>query len=237
MIQTGEIPSVVGGKNNLRNDIVKYGKEHGADAFVFNGIADNQLPVTSVLMTTDKAVPTYLGGIGLVKYAGPTTGKTTAFRANPAAFIDLDSIPEYKALRESTAAKLGLDFRDPRVTDSPEYQTAFNDFVTRWSQNVENQGKTLMGSSKALLRSGLPFDNEPFIPDFETFLARNQARGFKETPEQARAWYDSIISSYPGIRISNKFVYSKPSTEITKEQQGGKVKSVFKAQNGTFKDF
>jgi hypothetical protein len=51
-----------------------------------------------------------------------------------------------------------------------------------------NHGKTLVASTKHLLdpKYGIKFDNEPFMPDFETFVTRNQARGFRETPEQLR---------------------------------------------------
>jgi hypothetical protein len=41
----------------------------------------------------------------------------------------LDAIEQYKAIRQKVANELGLDFRDPAVTDSQEYQTAFNDFI------------------------------------------------------------------------------------------------------------
>lgn len=51
----------------------------------------------------------------------------------------------------------------------------------------------------------IEFANEPFIPDFETFVTRNQARGFKETPEQLRKWYDSILKIKPNIKIDNRY--------------------------------
>jgi hypothetical protein len=43
------------------------------------------------------------------------------------------------------------------------------------------------------------------MPDFETFVTRNQARGFRETPEQLRKWYDSILGIKPDIKIDNRF--------------------------------
>ena len=57
LIQTGEIHNFFGGKNNLRNAIVKYGKRRGADAFEFKGIKDNALPTTNVVMVTDRTNP------------------------------------------------------------------------------------------------------------------------------------------------------------------------------------
>lgn len=46
----------------------------------------------------------------------------------------------------------------------------------------------MVASTKFLLdpKHGIKFANEPFIPDFNTFVARNQAREFSETPEQLR---------------------------------------------------
>ena len=69
------------------------------------------------------------------------------------------------------------------------------------------------------MRGDNPLTGQPFIPDFETFVARNQTRGFKENPEQLRAWYNSIVDSYPGIKIDNRFVgeipfYSAPKTYV-----------------------
>lgn len=78
----------------------------------------------------------------------------------------------------------------------------------------------MLGSAKGLLRGDNPLAGKPFIPDFETFVARNQARGFKENPEQLRAWYNSIVDSYPEIKIDNRFVgemplpYNMPKTSI-----------------------
>ena len=83
-------------------------------------------------MVTDKTNPIYKGGIAKVNYAGPTTGKTTYIKANPnSGNVDLDAIPEYKALRQQIADKLGLDYRNPKVTYSPEYQEVFNQFISK----------------------------------------------------------------------------------------------------------
>ena len=171
-------------------------------------------------MVTEGTNPQYLGGVGQVRYAGPTTGKSTFIKANPdSGLVDLDVVPGYKQLRKDIANQLGLDWKDPKVTDSPEYQQAFNNFIRDWAQNTENTGKTLFGSAKGLLRGDNPLTGQPFIPDFETFVARNQARGFKENPEQLRAWYNSIVDSYPEIKIDNRFVgeipfYSAPKTSV-----------------------
>lgn len=57
LIQTGEVKSVLGGKNNTRNAIVNFGKSRGADAFVFNGIGDNRLKSTNVIAITENITP------------------------------------------------------------------------------------------------------------------------------------------------------------------------------------
>ena len=49
------------------------------------------------------------------------------------------------------------------------------------------RGFAHLGALKAFEEYGIKFDNEPFLPDFNTFVARNQARGFRETPEQLRS--------------------------------------------------
>lgn len=81
-------------------------------------------------MVTKGTNPQYLGGVGQVRYAGPTTGKSTFIKANSQSnFVDLDAISGYKQLRKDIAEQLGLDWKSPKVTDSPEYQQAFNNFI------------------------------------------------------------------------------------------------------------
>lgn len=215
LIQTGEIKGF--GKNNIRNKIVARGRDEGADAVVFKDIKDNTLEGQNIIFATNNSKIQYKGGVGKVKYAGPTTGKTTYIKANPEGFVvDMDRMEYDKSisdLRKKVAEKLGLDYRDPRVSDSPEYQEGFENIINTWTQDIRNAGKTLVGSSKALLRSNIPLDGIPYIPDFETFVARNQARGFKETPEQLRKWYDSILEANPNIRIDNRYFSEIPKYE------------------------
>lgn len=52
---------------------------------------------------------------------GPTTGKTTYAKTNNS-IVDID--PLTKSIRKDIASKLGLDFRSPEVSESPEYQEA-----------------------------------------------------------------------------------------------------------------
>lgn len=226
LIQTGELTGPT--KNGLRNAIVRRTRKNGADAVFFDGIADNQLQNQQILFAMDNADIGYRGmistpfkqgnwqlakgvrnpsfnGKAQIMWMGPTAGKTTYSKINPNV-IDID--PLTKGIRKQVAKKLGLNFRDPAVSATPEYQEAIvNDLVRPWLTDPANRGKTLVASTKHLLdpKYKIKFANEPFIPDFETFVARNQARGFRETPEQLRKWYDSILEIKPDIKIDNRF--------------------------------
>jgi hypothetical protein len=170
-------------KNGLRNAIVRRARKNGADAVFFDGIADNTLQNQQILFAMDNADISFTGGPGKVKYFGPTMGKTTLVKTNNN-YVDLDQL--IKPLRKQIAKQLGLKVSDPRVAKSPEYQTALKQIVEEFQTNTANAGKTLVGSQKQLLNGDFVLDGEPMLPDFETFVARNQARGFKETPEQLR---------------------------------------------------
>lgn len=226
LIQTGELTGPT--KNGLRNAIVRRARKNGADAVFFDGIADNTLQNQQILFAMDNADIGYRGmistpfkqgnwqlakgvrnpsfnGKAQIMWMGPTAGKTTYSKINPNV-IDID--PLTKGIRKQVAKKLGLNFRDPAVSATPEYQEAIvNDLVRPWLTDPANRGKTLVASTKHLLdpKYKIKFANEPFIPDFETFVARNQARGFRETPEQLRKWYDSILEIKPDIKIDNRF--------------------------------
>lgn len=54
LYQEGELSNFFG-KNNIRNALVKYARENGADSVVFNDIADNQLKHQNILFATDDA--------------------------------------------------------------------------------------------------------------------------------------------------------------------------------------
>jgi hypothetical protein len=57
---------------------------------------------------------------------GPTAGKTTYAKINPNV-VDID--PLTKSIRKQVAKKLGLDFKDSKVSTSTEYQEAIVDMV------------------------------------------------------------------------------------------------------------
>ena len=225
LIQTGELTGPT--KNGLRNAIVRRARKNGADAVFFDGIADNQLQNQQILFAMDNADIGYRGmistpfkqgnwqlakgvrnpsfnGKAQIMWMGPTAGKTTYAKVNPNV-VDID--PLTKNIRKQIAKNLGLDFKDSKVSTSTEYQEAIVDMVNNWLRTPSNRGKTLVASTKHLLdpKYKIKFANEPFIPDFKTFVARNQARGFRETPEQLKKWYDSILEIKPDIKIDNRF--------------------------------
>jgi hypothetical protein len=119
-------------------------------------------------------------------------GKTTASKTN-SNLVDID--PLLKPIRAKHAERLGLKISDAKVSSDPAYKQEIADFVLDWRLKPENKGKTLVASTKHLLdpKYKIPFDNNPVIPDLETFIARNKARGFKESEEELRNWYNSIF--------------------------------------------
>lgn len=186
----------------------------GADGIIYNGFYDNGYNNNQGIFSFVKPeLSSSSGKPARIMWMGPTTGKTTYAKTNKS-IVDID--PLTKNIRKDVAKKLGLDFRDPKVSESPEYQQAIVDMVNVWLKDPTNHGKTLVASTKHLLdpKYGIKFANEPFIPDFETFVARNQARGFRETPEQLRKWYDSILEIRPNIKVDNRYI-----SEILNPQQ------------------
>lgn len=82
LIQTGEILSPSGTKNNMRNAIVRYGRRNGADAIEFRGIADNQLQNQNILFATNKA--------GLNKTAQWLRGKPSSYESPFSKIVQLE---------------------------------------------------------------------------------------------------------------------------------------------------
>lgn len=177
----------------------------GADGVIYNGFYDNGYNNNQGMFSFVKPnLSSSSGKPARIMWMGPTTGKTT-YAKKDLSVVDID--PLTKDIRKEVAKKLGLDFRDPKVSESPEYQQAVVDMVNTWLKDPTNHGKTLVASTKHLLdpKYGIKFANEPFMPDFETFVARNQARGFRETPDQLRQWYNNILKIKPNIKIDNKY--------------------------------
>lgn len=145
--------------------------------------------------------PTTNQTYGLVKYYGPTMGKTTAARTNPK-LVDFDDI--VRGPIAELAAKKGVTPRDLKIANDPDYVSLLEAEVARWRMNPANADKTLVISNKALSSSTTGYNNQPSIPDKETFLARQVQRGGNR--EEAAAYYDALIENNPNLKIDNRFV-------------------------------
>lgn len=204
MVQVGDFN--IAGKNATRNQLIARARQQGADAYLLQDIVDNKVPHQNVVARfigpEGEAVQ---GKPATVEWYGPTMGKTTAAKVDPN-LVDID--PLLKPIRAKHAEKLGLKISDPKVSADPAYKQEVADFVLEWRANPENQGKTLVASTKHLLAPeyNIQFANEPAIPEFDVFAARNKARGFKETDEQLRAWYNSILEQGRNLVTDNRFV-------------------------------
>lgn len=138
---------------------------------------------------------------GLVKYYGPTMGKTTAAKTNPK-LVDFDDIVRDPIAK--LAAKKGVTPRDLKIANDPDYISLLETEVARWRMNPANAGKTLVISNKALSSATTGYNNQPSIPDKETFIARQVQRGGNR--EEAAAYYDALIENNPNLKIDNRFV-------------------------------
>lgn len=145
--------------------------------------------------------PTTTQNYGLVKYYGPTMGKTTAARTNPK-LVDFDDI--VRGPIAELAAKKGVTPRDLKIANDPDYISLLEAEVARWRMNPANAGKTLVISNKALSSSTAGYNNQPSIPEKETFIARQVQRGGNR--EEAAAYYDALIENNPNLKIDNRFV-------------------------------
>ena len=226
IVQIGEF-NPQGVKNNTRNLLANEARRRGADAYYLQNIADNKAQNQNVLMRFIDHEGEAVGKPTSVKWYGPTMGKTTATKIHDE-LVDID--PLLKPIRQKYANILGLDISDPKVSQHPEYKQAVADFVLDWRMNPENQGKTLLASTKHLLDPDykIQFGNNPSIPDFETFAARNQARGFKETDEELLAWYNSIFNQGRDLNIDNRFVLDIEGLMPSSHLQGDDAVKMFK---------
>lgn len=60
MVQVGEVPAPKNNKNPYRNEIVRQARDMGADAVIFDGIADNTLENQKVVAVLgDKVIPSF----------------------------------------------------------------------------------------------------------------------------------------------------------------------------------
>lgn len=142
----------------------------------------------------------------LVKYYGPTMGKTTAKSEK---LIDFDDI--MRPIKESLAKDLGITREELVKSGHPALQQAYADQINLWRNNSANNGKILMVSSAGTLdpKYKITFDNYPTLPERSNFIRRNVKRG--GTEEESISWYDDLVQRFP-FHIDNRFVSEIEST-------------------------
>lgn len=140
---------------------------------------------------------------GKVKYYGPTMGKTTAAKTNPD-LADFDDVT--REAKNSLAKELNIPTRV--LQSDPKYAQAYQEMLERelnkWRRNPLNTNKTLVISKKGLADKNI-YNNEPSIPDRQTFVQRQRNRG--ETDDaNSNDWYNMLLKQNPNLRIDNRFV-------------------------------
>lgn len=182
-------------------------------------------PESIYTVMAEGLAPTTTQNYGLVKYYGPTMGKTTAARTN-SKLVDFDDI--VRGPIAELAEKKGVTPRDLKIANDPDYISLLETEVARWRINPANAGKTLVISNKALSSSTAGYNNQPSIPDKETFIARQVQRGGNR--EEAAAYYDALIENNPNLKIDNRFVSDiesgTRSAKISEEALAGTPKVI-----------
>lgn len=162
-----------------------------------------------VLQISQNQKPLLTGHFGKVKYYAPTMGKTTASKLN-SKLVDFDDIirqPSKDILKRYGFASKADLYNSKNQEAIAAYENMLVKQLQDWRSNPENQGFTLMASPAAVSnpqQTGFYFDNEPSIPDRQTFIKRNVARG--ATPKESADWYDNLITRNPNLKIDNRFI-------------------------------
>lgn len=119
---------------------------------------------------------------GLVKYYGPTMGKTTAVKTNPN-LVDFDDImrqPSKDLLKKYGFVSKYDMFESGNQDAINEYQNLLITKMNEFKQNPANNGKILVVSQSPVANpkvTGFQFDNTPSIPTRNVFIQRNIGRG------------------------------------------------------------
>lgn len=163
---------------------------------------------------------------GKVKYYGPTMGKTTATKTNPD-LVDFDDFT--REAKNNLAKELNISTRV--LQSDPKYAQAYQEMLEKqldnWRRNPLNTDKTLVISKKGLADKNV-YNNEPSIPDRQTFVQRQRNRG--ETDDaNSNDWYNMLMKQNPNLRIDNRFVSEIEYNphyigfQMPKQQVGGKL--------------
>lgn len=182
----------------------------GADGIIYNNVYDNGFNNNQVIHSFVKPELVDINKPAVVKYYGPTMGKSFAAKSNPN-LIDLDTwgMPEYNQLAKKYGYK---DWREMILSDkgdyNQEYKTLIKDQIRRIQADPQYNGKTIVVSNASLLKpdSGITFANTPLIPERSILAFRNHRRHPWESIEHGKQWWDSLQQKGTPLTIDNRFI-------------------------------
>ena len=182
----------------------------GADGIIYNNVYDNGFNNNQVIHSFVKPELVDINKPAVVKYYGPTMGKSFAAKSNPN-LIDLDTwgMPEYNQLAKKYGYK---DWREMILSDkgdyNQEYKTLIKDQIRRIQADPQYNGKTIVVSNASLLKpdSGITFANTPLIPERNILAFRNHQRHPWESIEHGKQWWDSLQQKGTPLTIDNRFI-------------------------------
>lgn len=182
----------------------------GADGIIYNNVYDNGFNNNQVIHSFVKPELVDINKPAVVKYYGPTMGKSFAAKSNPN-LIDLDTwgMPEYNQLAKKYGYK---DWREMILSDkgdyNQEYKTLIKDQIRRIQADPQYNGKTIVVSNASLLKpdSGITFANTPLIPERSILAFRNHQRHPWESIEHGKQWWDSLQQKGTPLTINNRFI-------------------------------
>ena len=182
----------------------------GADGIIYNNVYDNGFNNNQVIHSFVKPELVDINKPAVVKYYGPTMGKSFAAKSNPN-LIDLDTwgMPEYNQLAKKYGYK---DWREMILSDkgdyNQEYKTLIKDQIRRIQADPQYNGKTIVVSNASLLKpdSGITFANTPLIPERSILAFRNHQRHPWESIEHGEQWWDSLQQKGTPLTIDNRFI-------------------------------
>ena len=182
----------------------------GADGIIYNNVYDNGFNNNQVIHSFIKPELVDINKPAVVKYYGPTMGKSFAAKSNPN-LIDLDTwgMPEYNQLAKKYGYK---DWREMILSDkgdyNQEYKTLIKDQIRRIQADPQYNGKTIVVSNASLLKpdSGITFANTPLIPERSILAFRNHQRHPWESIEHGKQWWDSLQQKGTPLTIDNRFI-------------------------------
>ena len=182
----------------------------GADGIIYNNVYDNGFNNNQVIHSFVKPELVDINKPAVVKYYGPTMGKSFAAKSNPN-LIDLDTwgMPEYNQLAKKYGYK---DWREMILSDkgdyNQEYKTLIKDQIRRIQADPQYNGKTIVVSNASLLKpdSGITFANTPLIPERSILAFRNHQRHPWESIEHGKQWWDSLQQKGIPLTIDNRFI-------------------------------